>query len=101
MIMEVGYEEKYDLMGIILKDDYEFKRSEEVKPGLIVDLDEDNKIVVIEILDVSKELGVSKKTVKEAEVSPIVECYDYCCRVGARFFLRNGAVKEIYGGMFL
>jgi len=53
--MKIEYDEKADAIYIRLgKGDY--KKSEEIKEGIILDYDKRGKIIGIEILDVSKKL---------------------------------------------
>ena len=76
--MEWGYEEKYDLLGIILKpykkDDYD--RSEEVKAGFIVDFLKDGDIGAIEILDWGGYCGLRPHQVRGMDIDAKVEKKD-------------------------
>ena len=73
--MEWGYEEKYDLLGIMLKpykrDDYD--KSEEVKAGFIVDFLKDGNIGAIEILDWGRYCGLRPHQVKKMEIDAKIE----------------------------
>lgn len=53
--MNIHYDEKIDALYIHL-DNSDIMESEEIKPGIIFDFNEDNKIVGIEILNVKANL---------------------------------------------
>lgn len=90
--MEIGYEPKYDQLGIILYDDYEYDNSVEIEAGYIVDLDKNNKIVAIEILDCSQRIEESKKYIENAKIEVFVEIYDFSYKIIVSF---NDGEKEI------
>lgn len=99
--MEIGYEDKFDVLGIVLEDDYEYDRSIEVKPLFIADIDKKNRIVALEIVDVAREFGVTSQQIKTADIKPFVDCKEFCCKVGVRFKFLNGREEEICGGVIL
>lgn len=98
--MEWGYEEKYDLLGIILKDGFEFDRSEEIEPGFIVDIDKNNEICQIEILDWARGFKIPKPQVRLMKIEPIIEYGEFCCKITVKGTLREKEYK-ISGGLFL
>ena len=99
--MEIGYEDKFDVLGIVLEDDYEYDHSIEVKPLFIADIDKENRIVALEIVDVAREFGVTAQHIKTADIKPFVDCKEFCCKVGVRFKFLNGREEEISGGVIL
>lgn len=99
--MDIGYEEKFDVLGIVLKDDYEYDHSIEVKPLFIADIDTNNEIVALELVDVARGFGVTSQHIKTADIKPYVKCGEFGCRVGVKFKFLNGREEEIYGGVFL
>lgn len=90
--MEIGYEESFDDLAIILVDDYEYDRSVEVDAGFIVDVDKNNKLCSIEILDCSKRINKSKDYVKNAKIDVFVEVYDFSYQIIISF---NDGEEEI------
>jgi uncharacterized protein YuzE len=54
--MKLAYDEKVDALFISFSDQ-QIVNTEEVRPGLILDLDEDGRIVQIEMLDVKQQLA--------------------------------------------
>lgn len=79
--MEVGYEEKFDQLAIILQDDYDYDRSIEVEPGFIIDLDKKNHIVAIEIIDCSMQINKDSQYIKDAKINAFIEVYEYSYKI--------------------
>jgi uncharacterized protein YuzE len=52
--MKATYDARTDTLSIILKADAAVVESDEDKPGVILDYDEDGNLVSLEILDASK-----------------------------------------------
>lgn len=90
--MEIGYQEDIDDLAIILTPDYEYKESVEVDMGFIIDLDKNDKIVAIEIIDCSRQIGKSKEYVKKAKKEVFVEIYEFSYRLIVSF---NDGEEEI------
>lgn len=90
--MEIGYEEQFDQLGIMLTEDYKYDHSVEIESGFIIDLDKKNKLVAIEILDCSKRIEESKNYVKKAKIDVFVEVYDFSYKIIVSF---NDGEKEI------
>lgn len=90
--MEVGYEEKFDDLVILLDKNYKYDRSVEVEAGYIIDIDKKDKLVAIEILDCSKRINRSKKYVKNADIKTFVESYDFSYKIIVSF---NDGEEEI------
>lgn len=83
--MEVGYEEKFDQLAIILQDDYDYNKSIEVESGFIIDLDKKNHIVAIEIIDCSKKINRNKNYIKNAKIDAFIEVYDFSYKIVVDF----------------
>lgn len=76
--MEIGYEEKYDILGILVPENYyQVDKTIEVKKGFLIDVDKNGKIVQIEIHDVSKTINKDKKYIKNANINVYVEAYEF------------------------
>ncbi|MEZ4727002.1 MAG: DUF2283 domain-containing protein [Caldilineaceae bacterium] len=54
--MKVTYDAEMDILRIILRD-APIEESDEEKPGMIIDYDEQGNVVGLEILDASKRVG--------------------------------------------
>ena len=52
--MKVAYDPRTDTLSVILRDDADVATSDEDKPGVILDYDEQGNLISIEILDASK-----------------------------------------------
>ena len=52
--MKATYDSRTDLLSIILRADATVVESDEDRPGVILDYDEDRNLVSLEILDASK-----------------------------------------------
>ncbi len=52
--MKIRYDEQVDALYIRLVDDAAIAESEEVRPGIVLDLDDANEVVGIEVLKVSR-----------------------------------------------
>ena len=55
--MKVAYDSRSDTVTMILKSDTEIAESEEVRPGIVFDLDVEGQVVSIEILDASRRVS--------------------------------------------
>jgi uncharacterized protein YuzE len=59
--MKAAYDSRTDTLSIILKDDARVAESDEDKPGVILDYDEDGNLVSLEILDASKRVTEARR----------------------------------------
>ncbi|BCX81831.1 hypothetical protein MIT9_P1413 [Methylomarinovum caldicuralii] len=59
--MKVTYDPQTDSLSIILKEGCQVTESEEDKPGVILDYDEQGRLVAIEILDASKQVSDARR----------------------------------------
>ncbi len=59
--MKVKYDPQTDTLSIILKDDARITESDEDKPGVILDYDEQGDLVSLEVLDASKRVTEARK----------------------------------------
>lgn len=55
--MKAAYDLRTDTLSIILKPEAAVAESDEAKPGIILDYDEQGDLVSLEILDASKRVG--------------------------------------------
>lgn len=59
--MKVIYDGRIDTLTVILKDDVPVAESDEDKPGVILDYDQEGNLVSLEILDASKRVTEARK----------------------------------------
>ena len=59
--MKVAYDRRTDTLNLILKENVAIAESDEDKPGVILDYDEQGDLVSMEILDASKRVTEAKK----------------------------------------
>lgn len=100
--MEWGYEEKYDLLGIMMRDydKEDYDHSVEVRAGFIIDLNKDNEILAIEILDWSRGWGIRPHQVKNSEIHVEIEKHEFCAKITVTGTY-NDKIHEIVGKVFL
>jgi uncharacterized protein YuzE len=58
--MKAVYDPETDTLTIIFRDDSQVAESDEEKPGLILDYDEEGNLVTLEILDASSRVTETK-----------------------------------------
>lgn len=63
--MKIKFDQKSDILRIKFQDG-KYEISKEVDKGIIIDISKDNKIIAIEILDVSEK--IPKKYMKEITI---------------------------------
>jgi len=59
--VKATYDARTDTLSIILKPGAQVAESDEGKPGVILDYDEDGNLVSLEILDASKRVGETRR----------------------------------------
>lgn len=59
--VRVSYDPKTDTLSVILKEDIVVAESDEDKPGVILDYDEQGALVSMEILDASQRVTEARK----------------------------------------
>ena len=59
--MKVSYDPNTDTLSLILKENVTVAESDEDKPGVILDYDEQGDLVSMEILDASRRVTEAKK----------------------------------------
>lgn len=76
--LKIGYEKKYDILGIIIPDKkYKIERTVEVEEGFLLDIDKKDKIVQLELHNVRNRLNVSSDYIKKAKIDVFIEVYDF------------------------
>jgi len=59
--VKATYDARTDTLSIIFKANVDIAESDEDKPGIILDYDEDGNLVSLEILDASKRVGETRR----------------------------------------
>jgi uncharacterized protein YuzE len=59
--MKVAYDPRTDTLTVILRDDVRVAESDEEKPGVILDYDDQGNLVSLEILDASRRVTEARK----------------------------------------
>lgn len=59
--MKVSYDPRTDTLSVILKDDTPVAESDEDKPGVILDYDDQGNLVSLEILDASQRVTEARR----------------------------------------
>lgn len=59
--MKVSYDPRTDTISVILKENATVAESDEDKPGVILDYDDEGDLVSMEILDASRRVTEAKK----------------------------------------
>jgi uncharacterized protein YuzE len=59
--MKVSYDPKTDTLSMIFKENTTVAESDEEKPGIILDYDDEGNLVSLEILDASKRVTQARK----------------------------------------
>lgn len=59
--MKVSYDPRTDTLSVILKDDTPVAESDEDKPGVILDYDDQGNLLSLEILDASKRVTEARR----------------------------------------
>ena len=59
--MKATYDARTDTFSIVLKPGVEVAESDEDKPGIVLDYDEQGNLVSLEILDASKRIGDTRR----------------------------------------
>lgn len=59
--MKVTYDPRTDTLSVILRDNTRVAESDEDKPGIVLDYDEEGNLVSLEILDASKRVTETRK----------------------------------------
>lgn len=59
--MKVAYDPTTDILSIVLRDDRAVAESDEDKPGVILDYDNEGNLVSLEVLDASTRVSDTRK----------------------------------------
>jgi uncharacterized protein YuzE len=59
--MKISYDQKTDTLTVILKENVPVAESDEDKPGVILDYDEEGNLISLEVLDASKRVTDARK----------------------------------------
>lgn len=82
------YDYNLDIYTITVKEDFKFGKSLELEEGVILDFDENNVPISIEILDISKRLGIKKSIINAADVQMKIICNHEILKVTINFIYK-------------
>ena len=82
------YDCPLDIYTITVVDDFEFDKSLELSDGVILDFDKKGVPISIEILDISKKLGISKGEISSAKTYMEIICTSDILKVEIRFYYK-------------
>lgn len=82
------YDYDLDIYTITSCDDYEFKKSLEIEEGIILDFDLNDIPVLIEILDISERLDLSKDDLKTSNAHMNIKCNEDLLEICVKFFVK-------------
>ncbi len=82
------YDYLLDIYTITVKENFKFGKSLELEEGVILDFDENNVPISIEILDISKRLGIKKNIIQSADVQMKIMCNQEILKVTIKFFYK-------------
>ena len=82
------YDYSLDIYTITVDEDFEFGKSLELEDGVILDFDKNNIPVSIEILDISKRLGIKKQEVDSSTIAMKITCTPEILEVSIVFFYK-------------
>lgn len=68
------YDCSLDIYTITVDEEFDFGKSLEIDDGVILDFDKENIPISIEILDISKRLGIKKQEVQSSTISMKIIC---------------------------
>lgn len=59
--MKITYDQRMDILTIIFREDVPVAESDEDKPGVILDYDEQGNLISLEVLDASRRVTDARK----------------------------------------
>ncbi|TAH38057.1 MAG: DUF2283 domain-containing protein [Planctomycetota bacterium] len=59
--MKVSYDQRTDILSVILRDDAPVAESDEDKPGVVLDYDAEGSLISLEILDASTRVSDARR----------------------------------------
>lgn len=68
--MKVSYDQRTDTLSVVLKEGVQVSESDEDKPGVILDYDDQGDLISLEILDASRRVTETRKIEFESVESP-------------------------------
>ena len=98
--MEWGYEEKLDILGIILKEKFVFDHTVEIKKNFIIDVDKENEVAQIQIVDWARMFKIPKPQVRLMDIDVDIKKGKYCYKITVIGKLRE-KTYEISGEVYL
>ena len=59
--MKVSYDSKTDTLSVVLREDVAVAETDEDRPGVILDFDEEGNLIALEILDASRRVTETRR----------------------------------------
>ena len=82
------YDYLLDIYTITVRKNFKFGKSLELEEGVILDFDENNVPISIEIIDISKRLGINKNILKSANTQMRIICNKTILEVKINFLYK-------------
>ena len=100
-MIECGYEENFDLLGVLFKDPYTLKKSIEIGKDYIVDIDKKDEMASLQVVNFSEKVKLSKKTISESKIDVDLDVGEFLGVIYIRVTTKDGETEELQIKVYL